>query len=214
MHLGRILLLPLLALGCGTNAPEVPSELLGGGSSCAAPHYPEAGFGTEPGDVVSNACFSGYRSPAAVPPSAEHLETIAFSDYYDPAGTKGVGLLMVNTAAIWCSACTSEHRGLPARQEQLGEQGLVILGTLFQDAQRNPASIGDLDRWVSNFEVNFPMVTDPDLQMGTYASPDSAPLNLLIDPRNMRILGKYVGDQGAVMWPFIESELALRSSAR
>jgi hypothetical protein len=29
----------------------------------------------------------------------------------------------------------------------------------------------------------------------------------------MKILRKYVGDQGAVMWPYIESELAQRSAA-
>jgi hypothetical protein len=37
---------------------------------------------------------------------------------------------------------------------------------------------------------------------------------MVIDPRSMKILQKYVGDQGAVMWPYIEAELAERSDAR
>ena len=211
LGLSRSLALPLAALACGSNTPELPSELLGSRPSCAAPDYPADGFGTEPGDIVENACFSGYRSPAEVAPSPENLEIIAFSDYYDRAGTKGVELLLVNTAAMWCSACIAEHRVLPAHSEELRPQGLVILSALFQDAERNPASLADVERWIDNFDTNFPMVADPDLQMGIYASPDTAPLNLLVDARNMRILRKYVGDQSAVMWPFIESELALRN---
>jgi hypothetical protein len=208
------LLLALTVLACGSNAPQLPDELLGEAPSCAAPDYPVEGLGTEPGDVTRNACFVGYRAPDRVAPSEQHRETVALSDYYDPAGTKGVGLLLLNTAAIWCSACVSEHRTLPQKQSELGPQGLVILSTLFQDAEREPASMADVERWIANFGTNFPMVADPDLELGLYASPDSAPLNMLVDPRSMKILRKYVGDQGTVMWPYIEAELAARSVSR
>ncbi len=203
----------LCALGCGSNAPEVPAELLSGDSGCAAPDYPTTGFGTEVGDVVDNECFTGYRAPDRVRPSAEHRETVAFSDYYDPAGTKGVSLLLINTAAIWCSACVAEHGTLPEHAAELAPRGLVIVSTLFQDAKRDPASLDDLDRWIENFQPNFPMVADPELHLGNYALVSLAPLNMLVDPRSMKILRKYVGDQGAVMWPYIESELAARSAA-
>jgi hypothetical protein len=199
-------------LACGSNAPEVPKELLQGSSGCSAPDYPQSGFGAELGDVLENACFVGYRAPDRVAPDAGHRETLAFSDYYDPAGTKRVSLLLINTAAIWCSACVAEHGTLPEHARALAPQGLVILSTLFQDGQRNPATLEDLERWIDNFQPNFPMVADPDLQLATYASPASAPLNMLVDPRSMKILRKYVGDQSAVMWPYIESELALRSA--
>ena len=202
----------LCLLACGSNAPEVPKELLEGGTGCSAPDYPVTGFGAELGDVVDNACFVGYRAPDRVAPDAAHRETIAFSDYYDPAGTKGVSLLLINTAAIWCSACVAEHGTLPERARALAPQGLVILSTLFQDGQRNAATLDDLERWIDNFQPNFPMVADPDLELADYASPASAPLNMLVDPRSMKILRKYVGDQSAVMWPYIESELAHRSA--
>lgn len=206
-----------LALGscltaCGSNAPEIPEELSGSSPSCAAPDYPRQEAGTEVGDVVKNECFVGYRAPDRVTPTEAHRETVALSDYYDPAGSKGVSLLLVNTAAIWCSACVAEHGYLPERAAELGPRGLVILSTLFQDGQRSPADMADLERWIDNFRPNFPMVADPELKLGLYASPDSAPLNMLVDPRNMKILRKYIGDQGAVMWPFIEAELAARSA--
>jgi AhpC/TSA family protein len=209
----RAALTAFCLLACGNNPPEVPQELLAGGSSCAAPDYPDAELGAEVGNVMANACFVGYRAPDRVTPIAAHRETVAFSDYYDPAGTKGVSLLLINTAAIWCSACVSEHVTLPEHAEALAPQGLVIISTLFQDAQKNGASLEDLERWIENFQPNFPMVADPEIQLEPYASPASAPLNMLVDPRSMKILRKYVGDQGAVMWPYIESELARRSAA-
>lgn len=209
MRAAFAVVLSSLALACGSNAPEIPPELIADAPSCAAPDYPSEGVGTEVGDVAKNACFVGYRAPDRVAPT----ETVALSDYYDPAGTKGVSLLLLNTAAIWCAACVAEHGYLPEKATELGPRGLVILSTLFQDGQRNPADLADLERWVDNFGPNFPMVADPDLEMGLYASPDSAPLNMVVDPRDMKILRKYVGDQGAVMWPYIEAELAARSAS-
>jgi hypothetical protein len=200
-----------LSLACGSNAPEVPKELLASDSGCAAPDYPREGLGSETGSVVANACFVGYRAPDRVRPTAEHRETLAFSDFYDPAGTKGVSLLLINTSAIWCMACVDEHRTLPEHQSELGPQGLVILSTLFQDAKREPATLEDVERWIDNFDTNFPMVADPDIQLERYASSDLAPLNMVVDPRSMRILRKYVGNQGT-LWPYIESELKARSA--
>ena len=40
-----------------------------------------------------------------------------------------------------------------------------------------------------------------------------APLNLVIDARNMTILSIFVGNQEAVLWQYIEGELAARASA-
>jgi hypothetical protein len=212
-ELGSSLWAGLLALACGSNAPEIPPELQGQTSACSAPAYPTEGFGAEVGDVVANECFTGYRAPDRVAPSAEHRETIAFSDYYDPTGSKGFRLLLINTAAIWCSACVAEHDTLPQHESELGPEGLVILSTLFQDAKRNGATLEDVERWVSSFHTNFPMVADPGVLLGRYASPDLAPLNMLVDPRSMKILRKYVGDQGTVMWPYIRTELQARSAA-
>jgi hypothetical protein len=200
------------SLACGSNAPEVPKELLATQAGCTAPDYPTEGLGKEPGDVAANLCFEGYRAPDRVAPIAGHRETIAFSDYYDPAGTKGVSLLLVNTAAIWCMACVDEHRTLPDHARELGPQGLVILSTLFQDANRDGATLEDVERWIANFHTNFPMVADPGVQLDGYASSDLAPLNMVIDPRSMKVLRKFVGNQGT-LWPYIESELKARSAA-
>jgi hypothetical protein len=46
--------------------------------------------------------------------------------------------------------------------------------------------------------------------MGRFGSAESAPLNIVIDARSMKVIEKFIGDQAVVMWPFIESELAKR----
>lgn len=201
----------LLALGCGSNAPEVPDDLLVTSSGCGAPDYPSTGLGAEKGGVVKNECFIGYRAPARLEVSAANRETIAFSDYYDPTGSKGVSLLLINTASVWCGACRSEHEHLPERQTALADQGLVILTTLLQDAKRDDASLEDVERWIDNFGTNFPMVVDPEQLLTRYSPAELAPLNLVVDPRTMKILEKYEGDQSDVMWPFIEAELRARA---
>ncbi len=200
------LLIALAASGCGSNRPTLPAgESVA--ESCPAVAYPAGPYGTEPGSVLKNACFRGWTRPDSAAHDASSLESVQLSDYFDPTGAAGRRLLLLNTAAVWCSACRVEHEHLSERASELGPRGLVILSALFQDQQRNPADVEDLTTWVETFESNFPMVLDPRYQFGLYASAETAPLNLVIDARDMTILQKYIGDQAAVMWPYIESRL-------
>ena len=184
-------------LGCGTNRPEIPDELKTSGNA----------YGSEEGDTVQNFCFLGYRDPQRL---GTDLETVCFYDFHDPRGTKRHELLIVNTAAVWCQACKVEHQTLPDRYGQLAPRGLALFSALFEDNDSNPAQREHLDAWVGAFDVDVPMVLDPEYQMGIYASRETAPLNLVIDARNMVILKKEIGDHPAVLWPFVEGELARR----
>lgn len=208
-RLAVALLLALGALACGTNKPELPPGLPEP-ETCVQIGYPEGPFGTEPGSVGRNACFRGWTQPDRVEPVEATLESISLGDYHDPDGTRGVRLLLVNTAALWCSACRIEHETLPEHVEELGPRGLVVLSALFQGTGGEPATFDDLVAWVETYQPNFPMLLDPDYSFGVYASAETAPLNLVIDARTMKILKKYIGDQSAVIWPFIEGELARR----
>lgn len=194
---------------CGTNKPELPPDL-GAPESCVHLGYPAGPFGTEAGDVLRNACFEGWSRPDREPHDAEALEPLALSDFHDPDDARGIRLLLINTAALWCSACRIEHETLPEHVEALAPRGLVVLTALFQGVEREPATLEDMRIWVELYRTNFPIVLDPSYSFGLYASAETAPLNLVVDPRNMRILRKYIGDQSAVIWPFVESELSRR----
>lgn len=195
------------SVACGSNTPKIPPELLATGG-CNSPEYPNGPFGTEEGDTLADACFQGFRNPDQVSHTQSSLETIAFADYYDPSGSKGYQLILINTAAVWCSACRSEHEGLPSKNREYGPRGLRILSTLFQDARRDPATLRDLSTWVETFSSDYAMVLDPDYQLGGFASAETAPLNLVIDARTMKIEKKLLGDQATVLWPFIDASLA------
>ncbi len=210
----RWLVLRLAALGacaallvaCGSNTPTIPPELLAQ-SGCDSASYADGPYGTEEGETVANLCFKGFRDPSKGSHDASALQDIAFSDYYDPTGSKGIRLLLIDTSAVWCSACRTEHEGLPAKNNQYAPRGLRIVSTLFQDAKRDPASAQDLATWVETFKSNYAMLLDPDYQLGAYAPADTAPLNLVVNARTMKIEKKLLGDQESILWPYIDESL-------
>ncbi len=212
MRLAPVALLVLFC-GCGTNRPEIPPELIGGGSSCNAPDYPDGPYGTEEGDTAANVCFRGWKHPDTASHTSASLQTVALSSYLDETGER-YELVLLNTAALWCSACQIEHRALPGRYATYGPRGLAIIGALFQDEKAEPADVTDLKNWVEAFDVTYTMALDPEYQLGAYASAETAPLNIVIDARTMTILKKYVGDQSALLWPFIDDELGRREAAK
>jgi hypothetical protein len=207
----RALPLAFMALACGTNAPEIPKELLEAPPTACSVEYPEGPYGSEVGEVAADACFKGWSRPNETAHEEETLTNLSFGRYFDPTGER-YELLLVNSAALWCMACQVEHEDLPARYAEFGPRGLVILSALFQDREGEPAGVSDLTLWVETFETPFPMALDPDYQLGLYASAASAPLNLLLDARTMRIIEKFTGDQSAVLWPLVEEELSRREA--
>ena len=133
--------LALLVAACGTNAPEIPSELLEPQAcNCPAAGYPQGDTGTEEGELLADAEFSGFRDPTGAT-EATPLETLRFSDYFDPNGELGYDLLLINTAAVWCAVCQEAHGELPELYATYRQQGLVMLGLLFQDAAGDPATV-------------------------------------------------------------------------
>jgi hypothetical protein len=207
------LALLLLVAGCGSNRPEIPPELLGNDSGCNTVGYPKGPYGVDQGALAADACFRGWRRPNETAHEQSTLEDLSLGSFHDPYGER-YELVLVNTAALWCSVCQVEHRDLPRRYEELSSRGLVVLSALFQDERANPADVSDLTAWVETFDVPFPMVLDPAYQLGAYASAETAPLNLVLDARTMRIVEKYVGDQSSLLWPFVEQELARREAER
>jgi hypothetical protein len=205
------LVAPFFVLACGTNRPEIPPELLAPTAGCEAAGYPSGPYGVQEDATAENLCFRGWRRPNETAHTSTTLEDLSFASFHDETG-ETFELLLVNSAALWCTVCLSEHRELPARYQELGPRGLVILSALFQDARAEPADVEDLGVWVETFDVTFPMVLDSSFQLGAYASADTAPLNLVIDARTMQILRKYVGDQSTLLWDFVETELGRREA--
>lgn len=200
---------------CGTHAnDDIPQDLLEAiaQSDSEDPNYPSGEKGSAPGDVAPNVCVSGWLDPRASAFDTGAMEEICFADFWDP-DAEDHRLLLVNTAAIWCSACQVEYGGAgsrPALSEEATarrEQGLRILGTLFQDASRNPATPSDGSLWARTFDVSFPFGIDENFEMGAFADADVQPFNLLIDTQTMEIVLNINGDNPGQLWPAIDERL-------
>jgi hypothetical protein len=207
----------LSAAGCGSRGEdEIPEALLTAireGSEPGA-DYPPGPYGSAVGDVAQNVCIRGWRDPAGDDYAQSKLQTLCFSDFWDPGATTH-SLLLVNTSALWCTACRSEYGGTESRpslgsavQQRTG-RGLRLLGVLFQDAERNPATVENAALWATTFEVDFPFGYDEPFAMGAFADPILQPFNMLLDTRTMQIVFTLQGDDPETLWPAIDQRLML-----
>ncbi|MCA9564074.1 MAG: redoxin domain-containing protein [Myxococcales bacterium] len=207
-----------LPLACGSNTPEIPAEYLtdggGSGDSGTALTYPAGPYGSEEGSTIQNLSFAvGWSNPESVGYDLEKLDAapLRLSDFFNPESNPALPeVMLLNTAALWCQACRIEHEELDTKLAEFGPRGLVIVSTLFQDAQSNPAQPVHLQLWAKQFEVGFPFFLDPEYQMGAFARAETAPLNLVIDLRTMKILKKITGEGGSVIWPLVDETLTAR----
>lgn len=207
--------LALLVTACGTRSnDEIPPELLEaiaqrGGSSSS---YPEGPYGNRLGDVAPDVCIRGWHDPSAEGYDPERLERICFADFWDPEAREHSHLL-VNTSAIWCSACRVEYGGSgnrPSLSQHLSERrerGLRLLGALFQNAALEPAEETDAVTWARTYSVDFSFGLDAPFAMGAFADAQVQPFNMVIDTRTMRIVLRVDGDEPATLWPAIDSLL-------
>ena len=200
-------------------SPDDPRLLLHDDCGASTAGYPAGPYAQNitQGAVIENFSFAeGWVDPKAAGYDPAKFAPISFGDYYDPDGTKDYELLLINTAAFWCSACKLEHAGtaqnpsLNDHYAALRSRGLGILSLVFQDNANQPATADDLVSWAKLYAERIPLARDPEYQMGRYVSSNTAPLNLVVDAKNMQILEGFLGDQRAVIWPFIEQELEKR----
>lgn len=251
--MGRVLLgvcvASLVAVGCGSEDPPTQEDFDNGGTVSGAPSagdpafqaapYPEGPFGTQVDSVMENLEFLGWTAPVDRGFDVTQFEKIKLSDYYDPDGSKGFKVIMINSSAGWCSVCRAEYKGsygtcagtfktctsnancsggatcekksMQAHYEELAPQGVVFLGTLFEDSSNppKPAKPIDLQKWTDSYDVNFPMGLDPGFKLGAFFTADATPMNLVIDARTMRVIGKVLGGDVGKVFRYIDDGLNL-----
>ncbi len=201
--------------GCGVSAnDELPDELLSAlreGRSTS--QYPAGPYGKQVGDTAANICIEGWPNPRKSRFSADALETICLADFYAPDASSP-RVLLLNTGAVWCTACQVEYAGTgtrPSLEQHLDERrerGLDALGVLFQNADRDPAQAADAIAWAEAFDVGFPFGMDAPFAVGAFADPLVQPTSIVIDARTMKVLLRIEGDEPATLWPFIDAALA------
>ena len=137
----------------------------------------------------------GWGEPAAVGYDLTQLETVRLSEFYDPHGA--TKLIWINASAVWCAVCRAEMKDIKARgvHAALGPKGLVMVETLFEDNDTNPARPSDLKLWgsVPDYSIDYTLLLDPGFKLGVFFTSDATPLNMLVDAKTMRVLETTIG---------------------
>jgi hypothetical protein len=177
--------------------------------------YPAGPYGSTRGAVMADLAFLGWSDPVRSRYDENRLEEVRLSDFHDPRGGRAE-LIVINASAVWCPACRSEMATIDSRglADAYRESGVVLLGTLFEDARGAPATPRDLALWGNelSFRVEFPLVLDPGLKLGPYFAQSVTPLNLVVDARTMEILEVFMGYSES-LWRFVDAELDRRGIA-
>ena len=161
----------LTSLSCG----ELPSGGVGGegGDEGDRGEYPSC-YGREEGALLANLEFI---KPDETP--------LALNDFYQDPSKKA---LLVSTSAGWCGACIEEQPALQAMYDKYNEQGLVVMVSLFEDSQFNPATPELAAEWQDRFDLTLPVVADPDFLFEDYYDASLTPMNMIVDLSTMTII--------------------------
>lgn len=156
--------------------------------------YPTGPYGVEAGDVL--------ESHTLVTTDGEDttLDTLYFKD-------EGARLLLISTAAEWCSACIEEQGALQQRFEEHKDKGLRILVALFEDSGRQPAGADHAAEWADTHSVTFDVLADPEFVFSAYYDPAVTPMNMLVDVDTMEILRIQTGWDPATVDALIAARL-------
>lgn len=201
-----------------TPAPAFPSES-GQPAPLAAP-YPEGGYGIQEGAVIENFQFIGFANALK---SKDGLQVIALSDFYNPTGDEtfpegslyGAGqpkpkALLVNIGSVWCGPCNEEARTmLPTKYAEYKPQGGEFLSQLADGPNSSfAATVKDLERWTTRYEVDYPSTIDPTYKLGKLFEQDAFPANMIVRTKDMRIIMVVPGTPDSVFWSTFEDVLA------
>jgi hypothetical protein len=149
--------------------------------------------------------LSGYPGEGETWRAETGWQTISLCDYYDPTAANPK-VMLVDVSALWCTGCRQEAEA--GICEDYAENGMVCYTAIFEGEQNEPATQAHVDDWKSFYEIKGPIVMDPLSAWGPFY--ESAPLNLFIDLRTMRILDKTEGFQPGPLEANIKHFLGLQ----
>lgn len=181
------LLLGVLAVGCTTGTGDDGTE------PADRTVYPEGPFGTAEGAAIENHLF--------LQPDGADL------DFQALRSDESASLLLLSTAAGWCTACIEEQGFLESQYNDRKADGLVVMVSVFEDQSFQPADAELAANWVESYNVTFPVVADPAFVLSEYYDESVTPMNMLVDLDTMEILHIVTGTDQSAIEALIEASL-------
>lgn len=155
--------------------------------------YPGAPYGVAQGDVITALSFSTAAG-----------EPFGLADIF--ADTDKT-LLLLSTAAGWCTACIEEQGALEELSNTHGPAGLQVMVSLFEDRDYQPATPALAAEWQQDNGLTFPVVVDPDFVLADYYDTALTPMNMIVDVNTMTILRVSTGWDPSAITAIIEARL-------
>ena len=96
-------------------------------------------------------------------------------------------MLIFNTAA-WCGVCAADMPELKTLNEQLGERGLSMVVSLFQNTNREAPDARTAEQYKTRHTLPFTVVADPDGDLLRYFPNPGLPMVMVVDLESMELL--------------------------
>jgi len=169
----------------------------GGGGDAAGPtdrsSYPTGPYGVAQGEVIEALSFS--TADGGV---------YGLADIFADPDTS---LLLLSTAAGWCTACIEEQGALEELATTHGPDGLAVMVAVFEDRDYQPATPALAADWQQEHGLTFPVVADPDFVLADYYDTALTPMNMIVDVNTMTILRISTGWDPSAITAIIEARL-------
>lgn len=189
--------------GCSWSRPVVALLALFAVVGCAGPagsgaasdrsSYPAGPYGVAQGDVIEPLSFS---TPEGEPWGLGDV----FADV-------DASLLLLSTAAGWCTACIEEQGALEELAATHGPAGLRVMVAVFEDRDYQAATPALAGAWAEEHGLTFPVVADPDFLLADYYDTALTPMNMIVDVNTMTILRISTGWDPSAITAIIEARL-------
>lgn len=201
MRIGTILFVTGLQAACtagagGLRVPMPDADLTPVTTTSDGIAYPTTNVGGRPrsavaaGQTFPNLTLAGIRSVATL----DELAVVSSAELYDPSRAR-YDLLHVVGVFFWCPHCNNETNDLAKLASWRTQHRVAVLEIAMQGYRRGSPGWSDLQSWVRDHELDFPVVVDAEGgQLGQFFPVDAVPLNILVDPRTMEILAVDVGE--------------------
>ncbi len=128
-----------------------------------------------------------FRSIAAGDPAPAFAAATLDGDTLSLAALQGEAVLL-NIWATWCGPCREEMPGLQRLHEELGEQGLRVVGVSIDSR----AASRDVRDFLSSYGISFTILHDPEERVTRAFRTTGVPETFLID-REGKIVRRWIG---------------------
>jgi hypothetical protein len=153
-----------------------------------------SGAGADAGSGFPNLTLQGLRSAAAM----DAPESISTWEYDDPDGLR-YDLLHVMAICLWCPHCSNETTAIAKIAAWQADHRVAALQIAIQGYSGASPSWSEIQKWARDHNVGFPVLIDGQAaQLGQSFNVSSVPLNIMVNPRTMAVLGTNRGEVGDV----------------